>query len=128
MADGDSIRGIVEGAEPEPERTDLDLAKLPRNDIGNAERLVARVGNDLIHVDEQGWCNWTGTHWAPPLSKKAPEAVRLAKLVMKKIYDEAVALKGEAKDYVEAIGGAEPAEGTPQFEELKLKKASVGVH
>lgn len=127
MADGD-IRSRVEGSEPEPDRTDLDLAKRPRNDMGNAERLVARVGGDLIHVDEQGWCNWTGTHWAPPLSKKAPEAVRLAKLVVKKIVDEAKALKGDAKDYLEAIGGVEPAEGTPQFEELKLKKSMIGVH
>ncbi len=42
----------------------LILAEKERNDIGNAERLLARHGQDLLHVREMGWRQWTKTHWS----------------------------------------------------------------
>lgn len=36
----------------------------PLDDAGNARRLIARHGGDLVHVDGMGWHAWTGTHWS----------------------------------------------------------------
>jgi putative DNA primase/helicase len=41
----------------------LMLADKERNDIGNAERLLARHGHDLLHVREIGWHGWSGRRW-----------------------------------------------------------------
>ncbi|MFG1370710.1 phage/plasmid primase, P4 family [Xanthobacter oligotrophicus] len=38
-------------------------ASLPQNDTGNAHRLIAHFGKDLVVAREQGWMVWTGTHW-----------------------------------------------------------------
>ncbi|MBB6308924.1 DNA primase family protein [Xanthobacter tagetidis] len=34
-----------------------------QNDTGNAHRLIAHFGGDLVVAREQGWMVWTGTHW-----------------------------------------------------------------
>jgi putative DNA primase/helicase len=39
------------------------LAIMPRNDEGNAQRLMARHGQDLAYVEELGWGVWSGKHW-----------------------------------------------------------------
>jgi putative DNA primase/helicase len=41
----------------------LCLADHPRNDSGNAARLIARHGSELRFVRDAGWFYWTGTHW-----------------------------------------------------------------
>ncbi len=64
----DAIREAVAKGEPpqEPERDggqDLRLARFPRNDYGNARRLIERHGRDLIYVHGAGWHWWDGRRW-----------------------------------------------------------------
>lgn len=43
---------------------DRKLYKKKRNDAGNAQRLVARYGEDLLFIKEAGWYGWTGSLWS----------------------------------------------------------------
>lgn len=66
-------------------------AGLPLNDTGNAHRLIAHFGADLVVAREQGWMVWTGTHWD---LDTGPAAVRLrAQWVAPRIGLEARVLK-----------------------------------
>lgn len=64
-----AIRAAIAGAEiyrfPGGGGDDLNrvLADKERNDIGNAERFLARHGGDFLYVREVGWYYWAGTHW-----------------------------------------------------------------
>ncbi len=51
--------------EPEVPAEDLDLfcAWKPLNDLGNAERLIARFGEDILYVEGLGWHCWDGARW-----------------------------------------------------------------
>ncbi len=51
--------GVTGRADP----LDLRLAMLPRNDLGNAGRLLARYGEGLIYLMDVGWISWDGTRW-----------------------------------------------------------------
>ena len=51
------------GGDDGGERLNLALAEKERSDLGNAERLIARHGKDLLFVRERGWHWWCGTHW-----------------------------------------------------------------
>lgn len=42
---------------------DVSCAKLPRTDLGNAERFVRRHGKDFLFVSEWGWLAWDGRRW-----------------------------------------------------------------
>lgn len=42
---------------------DKELSNLERNDYGNAQRLIRRYGNQLIHVTGKGWFVWDGRSW-----------------------------------------------------------------
>ncbi|BCW88036.1 hypothetical protein sos41_11740 [Alphaproteobacteria bacterium SO-S41] len=57
----------AEDAAPPEDRpvSDLDrtCAFLTRNDIGNAQRLLARYGNDLAYHPAFGWLVWDGKRW-----------------------------------------------------------------
>ncbi len=63
------IRDAVEDAAPTgfippaAEIVELDLAELPKNDLGNAKRLITRHGRELIHVPHVGWHGWDGRRW-----------------------------------------------------------------
>lgn len=51
----------------QPERIsplDQKLCKHPRNDLGNARRLIARHGAGIKYISEQGWHGWTGQCWS----------------------------------------------------------------
>jgi putative DNA primase/helicase len=78
-------------AEPLPP-DDGALAEEPRNDIGNARRLIARHGHDLIHVDESGWHVWTGRQWQGQPAKAAPDALLRAQATAEAIEREARSL------------------------------------
>jgi len=59
----------------------VNLAYKERNDIGNAERFLARHGQDLLHVREVGWHHWSGRRWSPIggdeiVKKRAHETAR----------------------------------------------------
>lgn len=62
--------GLLAGDAPAlpPQDTGDFLEYLARNfpldDAGNARRLLARHGDDLVYVEGMGWHAWTGTHWS----------------------------------------------------------------
>lgn len=56
--------GVALGEVPPPDAVDRELAALVRNDSGNARRLIARFGRDLLWIEEIGWLFWTGSHWS----------------------------------------------------------------
>jgi putative DNA primase/helicase len=45
------------------EPLDLSLSRLPRNDLGNALRMLRRWGDGLIYVINVGWHGWDGKRW-----------------------------------------------------------------
>ena len=101
MSGGEAaIRAAVEGAEVvdfpqqgggDDDDLDLRLALLPRNDIGNAGRLMARFGPDLLHVPDVGWHAWTETHWDCEDGER--QAHLRAQDTVAAIKDEAVAVE-----------------------------------
>lgn len=68
------------------------LAELPRNDYGNAQRLIARHGPDMIHVDEAGWYIWDGARYEKEPAQRTPESQKRAHLTALAINEEADAL------------------------------------
>ncbi|MDR3438966.1 phage/plasmid primase, P4 family [Telmatospirillum sp.] len=72
------------------------LAWLPRNDTGNAERLLNRFGRDLIYVRDVGWHWWDGRRWAYEPGEMM--ANRLAHETVKCVYDECTALQDAVGD------------------------------
>ena len=100
-----AIRKAAEQAEPLMrdvkdgglDDTDLNLvlADKERNDIGNAERLLMRFGDNLCYVEKIGWHYWDGTRWCAMgadgfVRKKAHETTRL-------IMAELMALQAKGK-------------------------------
>ncbi len=75
---------------------DLACAKLPRTDLGNAERFVKRLGKDFFFVPEWGWLAWDGKRWntseADSIMAKAVHAT------IREIMNEADALAGTRHD------------------------------
>jgi len=65
----------------------LELAQKDRNDLGNAERLLARHGEDILYVREVGWHNWTGSHWCPEGAEEfvKQQAHMTAKSIMEEV-------------------------------------------
>jgi len=104
VSSADDIRGAITGAAPtnasEPSSSgtpnlDLKLANCSRNDIGNAERLIARHGRDLLWVaDSSGkgsWYIWVGTHFSAEDGER--EARLRAQSTASAILDEIAALE-----------------------------------
>lgn len=69
--------------------TTQELAALPLTDTGNAERLVARHGNDLRFSRALGWLCWDGRRWK---RDDTGEAERRAKRTVRELYNEAASL------------------------------------
>lgn len=55
--------GRVHPAEPGAWLTDLRCALLPMTDMGNAERFIARFGQDYRFTTAKGWMGWDGRRW-----------------------------------------------------------------
>ncbi|WP_051608913.1 DNA primase family protein [Fodinicurvata fenggangensis] len=76
---------------------DRQLADLPLNDWGNAHRLLARHGHDLVVLEElhrdmrDGWASWDGRVWRQQGAWK--RAQKLAHQVSRSIIEEARALE-----------------------------------
>ncbi len=118
----DAIRAAVEAAEVvafprrgggDDDDFDLRLALLPKNDIGNAKRLIERFGLDLLHVPDIGWHVWTDTHWDRKTGER--RAQLLAHQTVAAIKDEARAL--------EAHG---PFDEPPEDAEDPAVRAAIG--
>lgn len=41
----------------------IELDKYPLSEMGNAERLVAKHGDDMFHIKKAGWKIWDGKRW-----------------------------------------------------------------
>lgn len=72
----------------------LFLARRPKSDLGNAERLIARHGQDVIWTEELGWLVWDGARFRQ--SGGEPAALRRAQRTVKAMPEELRALR-EAK-------------------------------
>lgn len=72
---------------PEHQRSPVARAEFPCTDMGNAERLVARHGNDLRYVSSRDqWLAWDGKRWRVDEIRTVE---RLAKETHRAIYAEA---------------------------------------
>ncbi|WP_157619645.1 DNA primase family protein [Skermanella stibiiresistens] len=79
------------GRGPGDEEFEIELAGYLKNDLGNAKRLIARFGRDLLYVAEVGWHVWVGTHWS--LEDGGRRAKMLADDTAMAIFYEAEALR-----------------------------------
>lgn len=55
--------GTARPADPGVWLTDLRCADYPLTDMGNAERFVARFGDDFRFTTAKGWMGWDGRRW-----------------------------------------------------------------
>lgn len=62
--DEDGADGGDIGVTGRPDPLDLTLSRLPRNDLGNATRMLRRWGDGLIFVMNAGWYGWDGKRWS----------------------------------------------------------------
>lgn len=91
-----ALAAYDEAAGAAPVARNEELAKLPRNDTGNARRLIARYGHELAWVPELGWLAWDGKRWV----RENGDAVALerAQQTVDAIYAEADHLPDEVPD------------------------------
>ncbi len=91
------------GDEPSPQgtepRSDGGKPDAPETlyctDMGNAQRLITRYGDDLRYCYAQGrWYVWAGTHWG---HDEGGAVVRMAKSTARAIYHEAAAAPDPAE-------------------------------
>lgn len=102
MTGEDAIREAVFGAAlvdippGDVDEIDYKLARFAKNDLGNAKRLLARFGRDLLNVKGVGWYAWTGTHWS--LEHGEREAQKAAHQTVMGLYREAAAIQEAGPD------------------------------
>ena len=97
MAKGD-VAEIVQNAVAwrpqafdESDPMDYRMGWLPRNDAGNAERLLTRFGASLIYVQDIGWHWWDGRRWSAEMGYTMVN--RLAHDTVRCLYDEVQAFQ-----------------------------------
>ncbi|MEL6374600.1 MAG: phage/plasmid primase, P4 family, partial [Pseudomonadota bacterium] len=89
----DAVADAFARAEERPSAPDNGLlARELLNDTGNARRLIARQGLDLVHVEEWGWGAWDGARWR--FDDGDARALIKAHETAEAIFDEAEALPG----------------------------------
>src|SRR5215831_18921859 len=96
----DEIAAAIAAArEPLPlPPNDRQLADFELNDLGNARRLSARFGHELIYVDESGWHVYDGKRWCGGSPNQGPEALKRAHETAEAIKLEVRALEDELSD------------------------------
>ncbi len=96
MSGESEIQAAFDAAEPATpqEAEDVVLAREPRNDLGNARRLIARHGRDLAVIGDERitWLVWDEQRWAR--EGGAPAALKRAQATSESIQAEADALAG----------------------------------
>lgn len=75
---------------------DAELFHYARNDYGNAQRLLKRFGQRIIHVSGKGWYAWDGKRWN--LNRGDQLAQQLAHTTALGILEEIKAYRTKAKD------------------------------
>lgn len=85
-------------AEPFDDVFERELARLPLNDVGNAERFRRRNEGRFLFVPEMGWLVWIGTHWSGEHAEAA--LMRAAVATAEAIGQELAALKRERQEVV----------------------------
>lgn len=116
MIDLEDLAAAIDGAASrqagdQGEVDDLALARLPKNDMGNAERLRARSGQDLIYVPGADWFVWDGRRFARGTRTRdtqSPEATRCVHQMVKAIPREAAVMAEFLRQDLErAVAGGE---------------------
>ncbi|MDF1734947.1 MAG: phage/plasmid primase, P4 family [Minwuia sp.] len=88
--------------------SDLELAEKELNDVGNADRLIARAGGDFMNIPELGWHRWDGRRWT---TKGAVAALRqVAHFTARMVLVEA-----------QAAREASESEATPHVDRSRLR-------
>ena len=109
---------------------DRECAGLLRNDIGNADRLIARHGADLAYHPALGWHVWTGAHWDGETGDL--EAQKKAQATARAIYVEARAFPppDEARLRAQAVERGLADDALEAWVEKKMKghQALVDAH
>jgi putative DNA primase/helicase len=59
----DGLSGAPPAAGGGEHGRDLECARLPLTDLGNAQRFVRRHGDEFLFVPEWGWLAWDGRRW-----------------------------------------------------------------
>ncbi|MEQ9110372.1 MAG: phage/plasmid primase, P4 family [Rhodospirillaceae bacterium] len=95
------------------ENLDLHLSTIPHNDVGNAERFVARYGDITKYCKDIGWIAWTGKDWSDKAGKS---------FVTIKCEETAKAIKGEAKAMTAAGPRRDSGTKQPLETEEELRK------
>lgn len=89
---------------------EAELALLPANDTGNAQRLIRRFGDRFRFVRDVGPFVWTGTHW---------DGAGGLELMKRLAQDTAAAIRGEAR----ALRAAGPRDGeSPAAHERRVSR------
>lgn len=80
------------------EGLDLELARYPLTDLGNAERFAKRYGAQFRYVSGLGWLAWDGRRWV----RDGSDELMLAAVfkTVRNIQDEAKALRSTGEDEV----------------------------
>jgi putative DNA primase/helicase len=98
------------------------LAAEPLNDTGNARRLMAHFGDDMLNVREIGEHRWAETHWERLGGDHAFE--RCAQSTAERIALEADHLKPSKAD-AEAIEAARPLKAKPRKDLTDEQRATL---
>lgn len=88
----------------------LTLAKWPFNDLGNARRLMARFGRNLLYVDSAGWHWWDGARWS--IEGAAERAALWAQKTAEAMPDEVRALESLLKAEADERDSLWPVDNT----------------
>lgn len=110
-----------------------ECVPLDENDADNGKRLLKWFGNSILHIQEQGWHVWTGTHWDAELGQHAVE--RAAQKIVARIKREAALISldpsdaeviAEADEILEKVEGDKkqlrPAQKAAVAEAEEIKK------
>lgn len=85
--EGGSAPGVAAPELDDGAPIDLALSRKPRNDMGNAQRLIRRHGERLRYVKDVGWLAWHEGRWS--LDQGERQAELLAQDVVDRLRDEA---------------------------------------
>jgi len=89
--------------------------KFRQTDLGNAERLVAKFGQDIRYTDEAGWLVWEGQRWA--LDPGSSRLMNYASLTVRSMYTEAGQL-GDDGARQTLVKHATQSEARPRLEAI----------